>query len=217
MFFGCETGNGSGAASAFLGAWVSEDWDANDYTAFIFKDDSTVTWNGFLSGTYNSNTMTFTSGGTATGNIEISGGNLVVSNFSGDAAVLNGTYAKGGLLTLTNAPTGCEQTNYRVYIRSLPWESSTTENLMTADADPTIQAFAARTPGGTDIADGTLAPLFWTGTKTGTYHVLICQGGNGLTSEWKYKNDVVFADGNNTTSLVMTIWHCLPIMVQINK
>jgi len=103
-----------------------------------------------------------------------------------------GPYKKGGLLTLTDAPAS----NYRFYISTTPWSSSTTDDLMTGSAVNTIKAFAGRTPCGNDIADGTINPIFWSGTNSGTYHVLIRAG----AGSWKYQNNVVFADGKNTTA-----------------
>jgi hypothetical protein len=184
--------------SPYIGAWVKE--EEHDHTAFIFKNDGTVTMNGLASGTYTSTAMTFIipNEGTFIANITINGeSELVISGFTGIAADLNDTYEKGGLLTLTDAPTGCESANYRVYISTTAWTDSTSANLMT---DATIQAFSARTPGGIDIADGNVAPLFWNGANTGTFHVLIRQGGSGDDAEWKYKNNVGFVNGNNTTS-----------------
>jgi uncharacterized repeat protein (TIGR02543 family) len=188
--------------SRLLGSWVKDDLDGSGdgNTAFIFKHDGTVTMNGLTSGTYTSTAMTFTipDVGNFAGTIAFEAPNLVISGFTGEeAADLNDTYEKGGLLTLTDAPAGGGVgTNYRVYISTTEWTGSTSDNLMT---DATIAAFRARTPGGSDIADGNVAPLFWNGANTGTFHVLIRQGGNVSQGVWKYKNNVAFVDGNNTT------------------
>jgi hypothetical protein len=66
---------------------------------------------------------------------------------------------------------------------------------MTGNATAAIKACIGRTPGASDIAQGTMAPIFWNGSNSGVYHVLIRQ----WNAIWKYKNDVTFEDGKNTT------------------
>jgi uncharacterized repeat protein (TIGR02543 family) len=186
----------------FLGAWVSEVWKNNpedmgaDAMAFLFKDDGTVSINGgYATGTYDHNTSPVTltiASKDISAEIKIEEGALVITGEN-----IGGQYQRGGLLTLTDAPAG-NSSNYRFYISTSAWTSSITQDLMTGNATNTIKAFVGRSPGGNDIAGGTTNPIFWNGPDSGTYHVLIRAGGKG-GGTWKYKNDVVFVNGKNTT------------------
>jgi len=179
----------------FLGPWVFEDWSEHggDGMAVLFKDDGTVVFNGgFATGTYDHTaspaTLTVTvEGEQFNATIAVNGSSLTLTGIDGAA----GLYQKGGLLTLTDAPAS----NYRFYICSTPLDQLPEGSLMT---DEGIKSFVGRTPCGNDIAGGTINPIFWDGTTSGTYHVIIRTSEGGGT--FKYKENVVFVDGKNTTT-----------------